>query len=87
MADGPERATERALEIAAATHPDVDLTEIDAGVGRELVPLARLPEPAPEARRSDVDGRRVRIRGWVEQRGGPWVEATRPEQIELAERN
>jgi 1-acyl-sn-glycerol-3-phosphate acyltransferase len=24
-------------------------------VGRELVPLARLPEPAPEARRSDVD--------------------------------
>jgi endonuclease YncB( thermonuclease family) len=32
-------------------------------------------------------GRRVRIRGWVEQRGGPWVEATRPEQIELAERN
>jgi 1-acyl-sn-glycerol-3-phosphate acyltransferase len=55
MADGPERATERALEIAAATHPDVDLTEIDAGVGRELVPLARLPEPAPEARRSDVD--------------------------------
>jgi 1-acyl-sn-glycerol-3-phosphate acyltransferase len=55
MADGPERATERALEIAAATHPDVDLTEIDPGVGRELVPLARLPEPAPEARRSDVD--------------------------------
>jgi len=32
-------------------------------------------------------GRRVRIRGWIEQRGGPWVEATRPEQIELAERN
>ena len=55
MADGPERATERALEIAAATHPDLDLTEIDPGVGRELVPLARLPEPAPEARRSDVD--------------------------------
>jgi 1-acyl-sn-glycerol-3-phosphate acyltransferase len=55
MADGPERATERALEIAAATHPDVDLTEIDPDVGRELVPLARLPEPAPEARRSDVD--------------------------------
>ena len=32
-------------------------------------------------------GRRVRVRGWIEQRGGPWVEATRPEQIELAERN
>jgi endonuclease YncB( thermonuclease family) len=34
-----------------------------------------------------LEGRRVRIRGWVEQRGGPWVEAIRPEQIELAERN
>jgi endonuclease YncB( thermonuclease family) len=32
-------------------------------------------------------GRRVRVRGWVEERGGPWVEATRPEQIELMERN
>jgi endonuclease YncB( thermonuclease family) len=28
-------------------------------------------------------GRRVRIRGWIEQRGGPWVDAARPEQIEL----
>jgi endonuclease YncB( thermonuclease family) len=34
-----------------------------------------------------LEGRRVRVRGWIEQRGGPWVEATRPEQIELAERN
>lgn len=34
-----------------------------------------------------LQGRRVRVRGWIEQRGGPWVEATRPEQIELAERN
>ena len=33
-----------------------------------------------------LQGRRVRVRGYVEQRGGPWVEATRPEQIELAER-
>jgi endonuclease YncB( thermonuclease family) len=32
-------------------------------------------------------GRRVRIRGWIEERGGPWVEATRPEQIEVLERN
>jgi hypothetical protein len=30
-------------------------------------------------------GRRVRIRGWVEQRGGPWVDAARPEQIEVLE--
>ena len=56
MADGPERAPERALEIAAATHPDVDLTDIDPGIGRELVPLARLaPETVEEVRRSDVD--------------------------------
>ena len=56
MADGPERAPERAVEIAAATHPDVDLTEIDTGIGRELVPLARLaPESLEEERRSDVD--------------------------------
>ena len=59
MTDGPERAIERALEIAAATHPDVDLTDltgIDPGIGRELVPLARpIPQPAPDARRSDVD--------------------------------
>jgi endonuclease YncB( thermonuclease family) len=34
-----------------------------------------------------LQGLRVRVRGYVEQRGGPWVEATRPEQIELAERN
>jgi hypothetical protein len=32
-----------------------------------------------------LQGRRVR--GYVEQRGGPCVEPTRPEQIELAERN
>jgi endonuclease YncB( thermonuclease family) len=32
-------------------------------------------------------GRRVRIRGWIEERGGPWVEASRPEQIEVVERD
>ena len=31
-------------------------------------------------------GRRVRVRGWIEQRGGPWIEATRAEQIELIDR-
>ena len=30
-------------------------------------------------------GKRVRIRGWIEERGGPWVEAARPEQIEVAQ--
>ncbi len=32
-----------------------------------------------------LEGRRIRVRGWVEQRGGPIVEAARPEQIEIAE--
>ena len=26
-------------------------------------------------------GRLVEVRGWIEERGGPWIEATRPEQI------
>ena len=33
-----------------------------------------------------LQGRRVRVRGFVEQRGGPWIEALRPEQIEVLER-
>jgi endonuclease YncB( thermonuclease family) len=32
-----------------------------------------------------LQGRRVQIRGVVEERGGPWIEATRPEQIELVD--
>jgi endonuclease YncB( thermonuclease family) len=32
-------------------------------------------------------GRHVRVRGTVEERGGPWIEAARPGQIEIAERN
>ncbi len=62
MTDGPERAAERALELAAAAAPDLDLTGIDpdreATVGRDLVPLPRPrsePEPTPGVRRSDVD--------------------------------
>jgi hypothetical protein len=31
-------------------------------------------------------GRHVRVRGWIEERGGPWIEAARPEQIEFADR-
>ena len=60
VTDGPERAAERALEIAAATHPDVDLTDLDAAVGdpavgRELVPIVRAVPDPPDVRRSDVD--------------------------------
>ena len=31
-------------------------------------------------------GRRVRVRGFIEERGGPWIEAARPEQIEITDR-
>ena len=33
-----------------------------------------------------LEGRQVRVRGWIEERGGPRVEATRPEQIEVVGR-
>jgi endonuclease YncB( thermonuclease family) len=32
-------------------------------------------------------GRRIQVRGWIEERGGPWIEATAPEQIEVVERH
>jgi endonuclease YncB( thermonuclease family) len=32
-----------------------------------------------------LESRQVRVRGWVEERNGPRIEITRPEQIELAE--
>jgi endonuclease YncB( thermonuclease family) len=34
-----------------------------------------------------LENRRVRVRGWIEERSGPRIEAGRPEQIEIAERN
>jgi hypothetical protein len=30
-----------------------------------------------------LEGRRIRVRGWVEQRGGPIITAETPEQIEV----
>jgi endonuclease YncB( thermonuclease family) len=35
----------------------------------------------------ELENRRVRVRGWVEFRNGPRIEASRPEQIEIAELN
>ena len=32
-----------------------------------------------------LEGRRIRVRGWIELRGGPVIEAFTPEQIELLE--
>jgi endonuclease YncB( thermonuclease family) len=34
-----------------------------------------------------LENRHVRVRGWVEERNGPRIEASGPEQIELLERN
>jgi endonuclease YncB( thermonuclease family) len=34
-----------------------------------------------------LENRRLRVRGWMEERNGPRIEASRPEQIEIAERN
>jgi endonuclease YncB( thermonuclease family) len=36
-------------------------------------------------RPKDLENRRVRVRGWVEVRGGPRIQASRPEQIEFVD--
>ena len=34
-----------------------------------------------------IEGRRLRVRGWIERRGGPAIEILEPNQIELADRS
>jgi hypothetical protein len=34
-----------------------------------------------------LENRHVRVRGWIEDRNGPRIEASGPEQIEILERN
>jgi hypothetical protein len=34
-----------------------------------------------------LEGRHIRVRGWIEQRGGPIIQAEAPEQIEFADDN
>ena len=34
-------------------------------------------------RPNGLSGRHVMVRGWIEERGGPWIEAVGPEQIEI----
>jgi endonuclease YncB( thermonuclease family) len=36
-------------------------------------------------RPKDLENRRVRVRGWIEVRGGPRIQASRPEQIEFVD--
>ena len=35
----------------------------------------------------NLAGHNVRVRGTIEERGGPWIEASAPEQIEIVRRN
>ena len=53
------------------------------------VTILRRNKPAFERAGMDLkklEGARIRVRGWVEERGGPRIEAVRPEQIEIAAR-
>jgi endonuclease YncB( thermonuclease family) len=51
------------------------------------VTILRRNRPAFEAagmQPKKLEGARVRVRGWVEERSGPRIDAARPEQIEIA---
>jgi len=51
------------------------------------VTILRRNRPAFEAAGLEpkkLEGARVRVRGWVEERSGPRIDAARPEQIEIA---
>lgn len=51
------------------------------------VTISRRMMPSFEAAGLDfksLEGKTIRVRGWVEKRGGPRIEATRPGQIEIA---
>ena len=49
--------------------------------------LRRLQRPfaAAGVEPKKLEGRRIRVRGWIEQRGGPIIAAEAPEQIEFAD--
>lgn len=54
------------------------------------VTIAKRQEPlfaAAGIEPKKLQGRRILVRGWVEERGGPWIEAVRPEQIEVVGRD
>ena len=51
------------------------------------VTILRRNRPAFESAGMDpkkLEGASIRVRGWVEQRSGPRIEAARPQQIEIA---
>ena len=88
VADGPERGNRASPgDRRPRPHPDVDLTdlaELDPGIGRELVPLARpAPEPEPEVRRSDVDrwGRSEHFRALTRRVFDPHLQALVPRRV------
>jgi hypothetical protein len=36
---------------------------------------------------TSLAGRRIRVRGFIEEQGGLWIESTRPEQFEIVASN
>lgn len=50
-----------------------------ATISRRMMPAFAAAGVSPAA----LNSKRIRVRGWVEQRGGPRMEVTRPDQIEL----
>jgi endonuclease YncB( thermonuclease family) len=54
-------------------------TDFTVGIAPQATRLFRAAKLDP----GTWSGRRVRVRGWIEQRDGPAIEATHPEQIEL----
>jgi endonuclease YncB( thermonuclease family) len=55
--------------------------DFTATIPRRLAPLFAQAGLPPQG----LSGRTVRLRGVLEERGGPWIELARPDQIELAE--
>ncbi|MEX2617461.1 MAG: thermonuclease family protein [Alphaproteobacteria bacterium] len=53
-----------------------DFTVSIGAKGRRLFPEAALTP-------GKLEGRRIRVRGWLQSRNGPMIEATHPEQIEF----
>jgi hypothetical protein len=60
---------------------------LDAGAHRYNTKRDESAFAAAGVEPKKLEARRVRVRGWIEERNGPRIEAARPEQIELTERN
>lgn len=48
-----------------------------------LRPAARRAQPTAQLISAELGGRRIRVRGWIERRGGPMIEISHPAAIEV----